>query len=270
MFKLVLIPGLCALAAFAQTTQIKIADEKSGAFSITALVTGPAPAIPGLPYSAKAVTERVQTLSDGNHITHTTTNMVARDGSGRVYRQESIPGYNNNEIEPAARMAFIEDPVAGELVTLDNASKIATRVKVTPDAKKRADEAAFKAGPGSQLTLQIVSDGSSSEHPKTTDSDLGTQIIEGVMAKGTKMTRTIPAGEVGNDAPLVITTETWFSPDLKVLVMSKSSDPRIGETTYKLTNISRAEPDSALFHIPGDFTIRDQPANSPFVIRDMK
>ncbi len=64
---------------------------------------------------------------------------------------------------------------------------------------------------------------------------------------------------MGNDLPIVITTETWYSPDLKVLVMSKSSDPRMGETTYKLTNLSRAEPDPALFQIPADYSIKDQP-----------
>jgi hypothetical protein len=88
--------------------------------------------------------------------------------------------------------------------------------------------------------------------------------VEGVVAKGTKITRTIPAGELGNDLPIVITTETWTSPELKVIVMSKSSDPRMGETTYKLTNLSRAEPEPSLFQIPADYTTKDQPANVLF------
>jgi hypothetical protein len=69
---------------------------------------------------------------------------------------------------------------------------------------------------------------------------------------------------MGNDLPIIITTETWFSPELKVLVMSKSSDPRMGETTYKLTNLSRAEPDPTLFQIPADYTVKDQPGGSFF------
>jgi hypothetical protein len=94
--------------------------------------------------------------------------------------------------------------------------------------------------------------------------DLGMQTVEGVPAQGTRITRTIEAGQMGNSLPIVITTETWFSPDLKVLVTSKSSDPRIGETTYKLTNIQRAEPDPSLFEAPADYTIRDQPQNTFF------
>ena len=94
--------------------------------------------------------------------------------------------------------------------------------------------------------------------------DLGTQTIEGVPAQGTRITRTIPAGQVGNDQPLVITTETWMSPDLKVLVMSKTSDPRMGETTYRLTNVLRDEPDPALFQVPSDYTIQDKPSLQAF------
>jgi len=91
--------------------------------------------------------------------------------------------------------------------------------------------------------------------------DLGTQTVEGVPAQGTRVTHTIPAGQMGNDLPIVITTETWFSPALKVLVLSKSSDPRMGETTYKLTGIQRSEPAASLFLVPDDYTVKDQPMN---------
>jgi hypothetical protein len=96
---------------------------------------------------------------------------------------------------------------------------------------------------------------------ETTKSDLGTQMIEGVPARGTRITRTIPAGQIGNVQPIVITTESWYSPDLKVLVMSKSNDPRMGETTYKLTNIQRSEPASSLFQPPEDYTVKNQPGD---------
>ncbi len=89
------------------------------------------------------------------------------------------------------------------------------------------------------------------------------------MAEGTRITRTIPAGSVGNEQPIVITTETWYSPDLKVLVMTKTNDPRMGETTYRLTNIQRSEPPANLFQVPDDYTVKDQPADN-FVYQDMK
>ena len=85
---------------------------------------------------------------------------------------------------------------------------------------------------------------------------LGTQFMEGVAVEGTRTTLTIPAGQIGNEQPINIVSERWFSPDLKVLVMSRQSDPRFGETTYRLTNITRAEPSPQLFEIPADFTSR--------------
>jgi hypothetical protein len=87
--------------------------------------------------------------------------------------------------------------------------------------------------------------------------DLGSQIIEGIAATGTRTTTTIPAGSIGNEQPIVIVSEQWFSPELKVLVMTKHSDPRSGETTYRLTNIAQSEPARSLFEVPADYTLRD-------------
>lgn len=75
------------------------------------------------------------------------------------------------------------------------------------------------------------------------------------MAEGSRTTVTYPVGAVGNDRPLTTTTETWTSPELKMVVLSKNSDPRSGESTTRLTNISRSEPDPSLFQIPADYEI---------------
>jgi hypothetical protein len=84
---------------------------------------------------------------------------------------------------------------------------------------------------------------------------LGTQSIEGVMAEGTRLTLTIPAGKIGNERPIVTVNERWYSPELQTVVLTKNSDPRMGETTYRLTNINRSEPDPSLFQVPADYTI---------------
>lgn len=86
---------------------------------------------------------------------------------------------------------------------------------------------------------------------------LGAQSIEGVQADGTRSTRSIPAGQIGNERPIDIVSERWFSAELKALVLSRQSDPRFGETTYRLTNIVRAEPDASLFEVPSDYQIID-------------
>ena len=74
--------------------------------------------------------------------------------------------------------------------------------------------------------------------------------IEGVEAEGTRTTVTIPAGEIGNERAIEIVSERWYSPELQLVVMTRHSDPRLGETTYKLTNINRTEPAKTLFEVP--------------------
>ena len=93
----------------------------------------------------------------------------------------------------------------------------------------------------------------------TQTESLGTQAIEGVQATGTRTTTTIPAGTIGNEQPIKIVSESWYSPELQALVLTKRSDPRFGETTYKLTNIVRAEPSPSLFDVPAGYTITDEP-----------
>src|SRR5262245_55904490 len=96
----------------------------------------------------------------------------------------------------------------------------------------------------------------SSEADVTRES-LGTQQIEGVEADARRVTLTIPAGKIGNERPIVTVNERWYSAELQAVVMSKNSDPRMGETTYRLTNIVRSEPDPALFQVPADYTVRE-------------
>jgi hypothetical protein len=86
---------------------------------------------------------------------------------------------------------------------------------------------------------------------------LGTQTIEGVVAEGTRVTFTIAAGKIGNERPIVTVNERWYSPELQTIVMSKNIDPRMGDTTYRLTNIVRSEPDPSLFQVPADYTVSD-------------
>ena len=94
---------------------------------------------------------------------------------------------------------------------------------------------------------------------------LGTQIIEGVQAEGARTTITIPAGEIGNDLPIQIVSERWYSPELQTVVMTKHSDPRMGETVYRLTNIVRNEPSPSLFTAPADYKLVD--ANHPVMMK---
>ena len=88
---------------------------------------------------------------------------------------------------------------------------------------------------------------------------LGTRKIEGVEADGVRLTTTIAAGTIGNERPIEIVYERWYSKELQLIVLSKYSDPRFGEQTYRVINIKRAEPDAALFTLPGDYKIVNKP-----------
>ena len=91
----------------------------------------------------------------------------------------------------------------------------------------------------------------------TKTESLGKQTIEGVECEGTRWITTIAAGEIGNELPIEIVFERWYSPELQTVVMSKQSDPRFGENTYRLTNINRSEPPHTLFEVPADYTTQE-------------
>lgn len=239
-----------------------------GQIGVTTAIAGPTPTVAGAPYTADAITEHIQTLADGNHIHQTITSQVARDSQGRVRREESLPGPAN-----APHLIMIDDPVAGVHWTLNPANKTAFKLPVkhvanimNPAGASERSLTVSNEG-GGPITVAVAGGAQFKDVNGANDAvktDLGMQTIEGVPAQGTRITHTIPAGQMGNDQPLVITTETWMSPDLKVLVMSKTSDPRMGETTYRLTDILRAEPDPVLFQVPPDYTVQDKPSLQPF------
>jgi hypothetical protein len=88
---------------------------------------------------------------------------------------------------------------------------------------------------------------------------LAAQSMNGIMASGTRVTRTIPAGTIGNTQAIESVRETWMADDLKVPLMTKVSDPRIGTTTTELTTINRSQPDPSLFQVPADYTMKKGP-----------
>jgi hypothetical protein len=88
--------------------------------------------------------------------------------------------------------------------------------------------------------------------------DLGKQTIEGVNAEGSRTTTTIEAGAIGNDRPIQIVSERWYSPELQTVLMTKTTDPRMGESAFSLTNVHRGEPGAYLFQVPAGYTIADR------------
>jgi len=260
--------------------------------------------VKGAPYSAEAVTESVQTLADGNRIVNRGTSSVYRDSEGRTRREQSLKGLGilGGAGEEPAQTIFINDPVAGVTYSLDSRSHTAHKsVPFTFEFSRKPGVSTvegqrfeFKVAPGAPagtasgnvimtapLLAPAPAPGVRMPHPeegattfvfrsKSGNSNevkeqLGKQTIEGVEAEGTRTTITIPAGEIGNERPIEIVSERWYSPELQLVVMTRHSDPRFGETTYKLTNINRTEPAKSLFEVPAGYTVKEGPQFGPAI-----
>ena len=230
--------------------------------------------VQGAPYSATITNDNIQTLEDGTHITQTSNGNIARDSEGRTRQDASLPAIGNLSAADAPHLVFIQDPVAQTAYTLNLTDKTAQKMPALPPNLSTSGPVsgeskfvmhmgtAVAAGgpPPMGITMQRTIIANNDQGQVNTE-DLGTQTMEGVQVTGVRTTRTIPVGEIGNDRPISIVTEVWTSPDLKTIVYSKRSDPRMGEQTFQLTNIVRSEPDPSLFTVPPDFKIVEGPQN---------
>jgi len=225
------------------------------------------------PYSADAVTGMVQTLSSGNRVVQNSSAKIYRDSAGRTRRELAMKAGGAFSGE-APIMISIYDPASGVLYNLDSNTKTAHKMTaprmpdLSEDVKAGAKLKAKRASDGvagADVSGDSISAGGHSvawsSNAEINKESLGTQTIEGVVAEGTRVTITIPAGKIGNDSPIVTVNERWYSPELQVVVMSKNSDPRMGETTYRLTNIVRSEPDPSLFQVPADYKVEENSIN---------
>jgi len=200
----------------------------------------PGRVVKNAPYSADLVTESVQTLSDGNHIRQSSTVKVYRDSEGRTRREQTVNlnGLGSNSNMP--QLVFINDPVSGMNYALSPKDRTATRSSWTRGGGRRGNQPPSRAPRMNAKT-----------------EDLGRQAMEGITVQGRRVTTTVAPGEMGNDQPIVIVNETWFSPDLQTMVLSKRSDPRSGDTVTRMLNVSRNEPARALFEPPADYKVTD-------------
>jgi len=224
------------------------------------------------PYAADSVTETTQVLADGNRISHKQTASMFRDSEGRTRREQNIEA-----IGPFAgkgmKLIHISDPVAGAAFTLQPDTKVATKMAPVKLAMPMRTSQAG-APPAGVVTFQRTDAGGHSMDPQIAEAtlkamaeaksmaaskkeSLGKQLMEGLQVEGTRTTHTIAAGEVGNERPIEIVTERWYSPDIQATVMSKTVDPRAGTTIFKLTNVRRNEPSRDLFEVPADYKINE-------------
>jgi hypothetical protein len=232
--------------------------------------------ITGAPYTATASTETTQVLGDGNRIANNSTVSLARDSQGRTRREETMGMVGPWQVN-GPKLVFINDPASQTNYVLDENQQTAMAMKLPnsppgsipppplpPGAQMQTGvDMGYMARGGANVTF--ISKGPGGVQPDVKTESLGVQTMENVSVEGKRVTTTIPAGQIGNLQPIETVSEVWFSPDLQVVVMSKHSDPRFGETTYQLTGIQRSEPDPSLFQVPPGYTVQNMP--SPMSIR---
>ena len=219
------------------------------------------PVVPDAPFSADATTTVTQMLGDGTRIEQTTTARFYRDRAGRVRREQTILGLGGlNAGGNMQTITIAPDPTNGTAFTLDPTTRTARRVPRI--AIPLAGNMVFRTN-GGNVVVQGRTGGSSlltgGAASNPSEEILGARQFETVRALGRKTTSVIPTGQIGNDRPIEITDERWESPELRMLIYSRNSDPRTGVVEYRLTNINRAEPPADLFTIPSDYTINQPP-----------
>jgi hypothetical protein len=219
------------------------------------------PVVIGVPYSGDGITTLKLKLFDGTRIERKVAARFYRDSAGRIRREQTIMGLAAlNPSDESPMVVTIVDPVAGVIYTLNPGSRTVHRIAID----RRALVEPPPPPPPPPPAGGVIRPGAPPPPPPPpTEESLGSRQIEGLTAIGRRTSRTIPAGQIGNDRPIQITDERWESPELKVLLFSRHHDPRTGDVEYRLTNISRAEPAQGLFVVPPEYTILDPPVPSP-------
>jgi hypothetical protein len=274
---------LAAVAASMLTAPIAVAQT-------TDPMTGPL--VAGAPFSADAITTVTQTLGDGTRIEQKVTAKFYRDSTGRVRREQTIIGLDALDPSAQPRTMITFDSVPGDPspYTVDPVARTVRRMprgqfqyfagpnwntgvaiaytpnpprkaeltQISPDMRRELERAVNQLSLNLNKTPQGRGLAPAAPIPpdvRSTEEQLGTRQIEGVKATGRRTTAVIPIDRVGNDRPITITDERWESPELRLLVYSRFSDPRTGVVEYKLTGITRSEPRADLFTVPADFTL---------------
>lgn len=291
-----------------------------------ALVVHHAKLVKNAPYSAEMVSEKVQTLSDGNQIVKKHSSKSYRDSAGRS--RTEVRGADGELVsvtiaDPVEDVRYILRPrdKTAIKIAVPNATASAAREQAraaaaearaasaearaaSAQARAAADQARARVDElrregklpnGERVIIKQVerSGGAAGEHrdvqiriaqvagaqaaarvapmiagaigdhkwaSKTESKDLGSRDFNGVKANGTLRSYEIPAGEIGNRNAIVVSTETWISPELQAVVYQKRSDPRSGESVFRLEDLKREEPAAALFTVPSDYTVKDTAA----------
>jgi hypothetical protein len=198
--------------------------------------------VKGAPMTSTISVTRDTTLSDGNTIHTQQQSTVYRDSEGRVRREVPFQLVTPTTGATKGTMIVITDPVSGNRYMLNPQTKVAHQMPMRESRAQGVNvigaEPIIKPGAEDVVTEQ-----------------LGTKTILGLQATGTRMTHTIPEGQIGNAKPIVVVTERWVSNDLQIPLTMTHTDPMMGTMSSTVTSVTRGEPDASLFQVPSDYKI---------------
>ncbi|MDE3166519.1 MAG: hypothetical protein KGN36_12000 [Acidobacteriota bacterium] len=255
------------------------------------------PVVKNLPYSAEEVTEVNQTLSDGTRIHRETKVSVYRDNEGRTRREgpenitisDPVSGatYMVNPKTNAVRRLQMSNTfiyrktganeagsvanfslrtsgdgqtnieVNGQALNPKAVAELIARAKADGSAEAKGGQViAPSVGPGGGMV--VVPDMAATPAGKTESESLGKKNFDGVIATGTRRVETIETGAIGNDRPIQVVNESWYSDELGATVYTRRSDPRSGEQIFRMTNIQRGDPPAALFQPPAESQVNEK------------
>jgi hypothetical protein len=198
--------------------------------------------VTGAPVTATISVVHDSTLADGNTIHTENQSTEYRDSQGRVRREVPFKLMTTATGATQGTMIIITDPVAGKRYVLNPQNKTAHVMPMHPP------KPAGESGPGAHGPAWASG-------KDITTEQLGSKTILGLPAQGTRVTHTIPAGEIGNAKPISVVTERWVSTDLQIPLTMSHTDPMMGNMTSTVTNIARGEPDASLFQVPSDYKL---------------
>jgi hypothetical protein len=248
------------------------------------------------PFSADVITEYDRALDNGGHIHRESRGKIYRDSQGRMRTESELPALQPSS-ERFDHHITVTDPLRRVIISLNpkdktatishfgdfDPSPVTTAKKSKPQDKTKirtGGQPGIGSGPTNTVGVPAVPAGHANASanqsiPATDAADLrldattvtsnsaativplGTRTIEGVIATGSRTTRTTNPGTMGNDRPIVFISDTWTSTDLKVAVLTETDDGQAGHKTMKLVNIVRSEPNAVLFQVPPDYTVKE-------------
>jgi hypothetical protein len=210
------------------------------------------PSLANAPFSATVATESVRQLADGSRITLVNRRAIARDAAGRIFQERRLLVPDDGKHESIVTQIEISDPVSHQLYIC------------VP--RERVCQVEFFSAP--QFVPPAVGSASAKQPRSPGREDLGKQFVGGLETLGIRETNVIEAGAIGNDSPITVSREYWYSPQLGVNLISKLQDPRIGTQDFEVQDITFGEPDKRLLAVPSGSQIIDLRGTPPAPISD--